>query len=251
MTRPNGAVLWSGASLLDGAPIVVIATGLASGSTNSKTGPMVQTYILRQDVAPTEAVRTGVDGSICGDCPHRGRTVTLGDAVRNVGRTCYVNVGQGPQAVWRTWERGGYPDQRGQLELVGAARVVRLGTYGDPAAVPAWVWGALVSKAVAHTGYTHQWRKSQALRSLCMASADSPEDAAEAQAAGWRTFRVALPCHPEKLPGEVTCPASAEAGRKLVCADCRACGGADGRKGSIVIQAHGGFAVMANVRKLA
>ena len=49
---------------------------------------------------------------------------------------------------------------------------------------------------------------------------------------------------------ESLCPASAEAGKKLTCEQCLACGGADGRKGSIYIPAHGGFAVMANVRKL-
>ena len=51
------------------------------------------------------------------------------------------------------------------------------------------------------------------------------------------------------MPNEVRCPASEEAGRKLTCEECKACGGADGRKSSIVIQAHGGFAVMANVKK--
>jgi hypothetical protein len=48
---------------------------------------------------------------------------------------------------------------------------------------------------------------------------------------------------------EAICPASAEAGHKLKCADCLACGGQNGRRGSIVIQAHGGFAVMANVNR--
>jgi hypothetical protein len=129
--------------------------------------------------------------------------------------------------------------------------VVRLGTYGDPAAVPAWVWESLTRDCVAHTGYTHQWRRCDvALRSLVMASADSVQDATEAHAAGWRTFRVAMPCDAPKLAGEAICPASAEAGKKLTCEQCRACNGVGtGRRGSIVIQAHGGFAVMANVRR--
>ena len=69
---------------------------------------------------------------------------------------------------------------------------------------------------------------------------------------GWRTFRVSL--DPERDPlrkGEALCPASAEAGKKLTCAQCLACGGADGRRSSIYIPAHGGFAVMANVRRRA
>ena len=71
----NGYILWEGASLIDGAPIVVIATGFASRSTNRKTGGMVQTYILRRDIDPVSAVQSGDDASICGDCPHRGIVV--------------------------------------------------------------------------------------------------------------------------------------------------------------------------------
>jgi len=67
----RGLELWRGASRLDGAPIVAIATGLAAPSSNPKTGPMVQTWILRADVAPHEAQRDGRDASVCGDCPLR------------------------------------------------------------------------------------------------------------------------------------------------------------------------------------
>lgn len=247
MTRkaaaPTGVILWRGPSLIDGAPIVLIASGLAKGSRNAKTGAMVQTYVLREDLSPVEAIRSGADASICGDCPHRGATAN------GKGRTCYVNVAQGPLVTWKTFKRGRYP-AAADVAAIGAGRIVRLGTYGDPAAVPAEVWRALTSQCVAHTGYTHQWRRAPALRGLCMASADSAEDAREAQAAGWRTFRVALPCDAPKLERESVCPASAEAGRKLTCATCQACSGANGRRGSIVIQAHGGFAVMANVGRV-
>lgn len=239
----NGAIIYKGPSLLDGAPIVAIATGLERSSKNAKTGDMLQTYILREDIAPTEAVTTGQDSSICGQCPHRGR----GDGK---GRTCYVNVGQGPQAVWKAYKRGSYESVM-DIAPLGVKRVVRLGTYGDPAAVPVQIWLDLTKECVAHTGYTHQWRNAPQLRTLCMASADSVADAAEARLQGWRTFRVAMPCDTPKMSGESVCPASAEAGKILACAECRACGGADGRKGSIVIQAHGGFSVMNNVRKAA
>lgn len=261
MKKPNAVVLWRGPSLLDGAPIVVIVSGLASGSSNSKTGAMLQTYILREDIAPTDAVRTGADASICGDCPHRGN----GDGK---GRTCYVNVGQGPLSTWRAFKRGRYPDAirfanlyfapdaRGLLaygtSCIGKGALVRLGTYGDPAAVPVHVWEAITKFATGHTGYTHQWRRAPHLAHLCMASADSVADAQDAHRAGWRTFRVAMPCDAPRMAGESICPASAEAGKKLTCAQCLACGGArDNRRGSIVIQAHGGFAVMANVARRA
>ena len=260
MAKSNGAVLWQGASLLDGAPIVVIATGLAASSSNRKTGAMVQTYILRTDVDPIAALRIGADVSICGQCVHRGVRQALGPLEPgqassyadgpHKARTCYVNVGQGPLGVWRAWKRGRYAE-RGQgwqaISHLGRGKLVRLGTYGDPAAVPDFVWRELTLYASGHTGYTHQWRHAPQLRTLCMASADSLIDAREAQAAGWRTFRVAMPCDPGKQDKESVCPASAEAGKKLTCAQCMACGGADGRRGSIVINGHGGFAVMTHI----
>jgi hypothetical protein len=43
--RVAGVILWQGASLIDGAPIVHVATAFA-GSDNDKTGVMVQTFIL-------------------------------------------------------------------------------------------------------------------------------------------------------------------------------------------------------------
>lgn len=251
--KPNGVILWRGASLIDGAPIVAIATGLASRSSNRKTGAMVQTYILREDQSPIDAARNGADASICGDCPHRGTLTRQSDGrLKNIGRTCYVNLGQGPLGVWRAYHRGRYPNQATtQLRVeAGRGRIVRLGTYGDPAAVPPGVWLALTLEATGRTGYTHQWRTApKLLQKLCMASADSEAAAAEAQAAGWRTFRVAMPGDLARTPVEAICPASKEAGKKLTCAQCLACSGATGRRGSIVIQAHGGFAVMANVAK--
>ena len=258
--KANGAILWRGPSLIDGAPIVVIAVGLSNASSNRKTGAMLQTYILREDIDPNHAARVGADASICGDCPHRGKLKQMPDyTLRNVGRTCYVNIGQGPLGVWRAYKRGRYIEAT-DIDALGAGRVVRLGTYGDPAAVPAYVWARLTHHATGRTGYTHQWRNVngrmpwdhvQALKGLCMASADTEQDATDAQALGWRTFRVAMPGDLARTPVEAICPASKEAGKKLTCAQCLACSGATGRRGSIVIRAHGGFAVMANVIKRA
>lgn len=100
----NGAILWEGESAIDGAPIQVIATGLKSASTNTKTGALIQTWILRRDVSPVEAIHSGADRSICGDCPHRGRV----ENGRNRGRSCYVTVFQAPRNVWDTARRGRY-----------------------------------------------------------------------------------------------------------------------------------------------
>ena len=71
LPRANGYVLYRGPSKIDGKPIVMIATGFKTGSGNVKTGAMIQTWILREDVEPHTAQKTGDDESICGNCPHR------------------------------------------------------------------------------------------------------------------------------------------------------------------------------------
>lgn len=229
----NGLVLYRGPSMIDGAPIVVIATGLKNGSSNVKTGDLIQTWILREDVSPTDAVNSGDDVSICGTCPHRG---TIVDG-RNVGRSCYVTIFQAPLNVWKTYKRGGYEDaglgapHEGNLDRAYAARIafqgrrVRLGAYGDPAAVPFWIWDCALSWSQANTGYTHQWRVCDPqFARYVMASCDNAQDYVDAKASGYRTFRVRAAG--EALNArEVVCPASAEAGHKTTCAACVACGG--------------------------
>ena len=233
--RPiTGMIIYRGPSLLDGAPIVAIATGLDGKHRNSKTGNMVQTWIMRDDIAPHLALKTGDDVSVCGNCQHRPAN----------GGSCYVRVFQAPLVVWKAMHRGIYAMAEGldAIRDAGRSRVVRVGSYGDPAAVPASVWRALVSEAQAHTGYTHQWRNAPELAALLMASADSPEEAIEAQALGFRTFRVRAASEPV-LAREFVCPASKEAGAKTNCASCRACGGnASKAKASPVIIAHGATA---------
>lgn len=236
MAAPNGVVIYQGPSEIDGAPIVVVATGLAKGSTNTKTGAMIQTWILRQDVDPVRATHTGQDESICGACPHRG-TIEGG---RNKGRSCYVTVFQAPLNVWRSWKRGIYPvASLDQLAEIFAGRILRLGSYGDPGAVPLPVLAASTSRALAVNGYTHQWRARPELASWCMASADSTEERAAAKLLGFRTFRVGR-LGEVRQAGEIACPASAESGHRTTCADCRACGGLSARaKRDVVIQVHG------------
>lgn len=235
--KPNGVVLYEGPSVLDGSPIVCILTGLNRPSQNPKTGPMLQTWILRADKHPTEAVTDGSDVAICGDCPLRG---SFKD------RKCYVNVPQGPQAVWKAWKRGAYPIW-GEVSVGGYIQesAIRFGSYGDPAAVPFFVWQWLEFHSESNTGYTHQWRSSNfdvRILELCMASVETQADIEELHRLhpGARYFRVRLPGE-EKGAKEVQCPASEEGGKRTTCYRCGLCdGGSKGR--SVSIEAHGAFA---------
>src|SRR5882724_6636298 len=101
-TKPSGHIIYSGPSLLDGSPIVVVAI---IKSKNTKTANMIQTYIIRSDMDPREANRTGADFAICGHCPHRGMATAVVTGLAKK-RTCYVLLGQGPLVVFRTMQRG-------------------------------------------------------------------------------------------------------------------------------------------------
>jgi hypothetical protein len=95
--------------------------------------------------------------------------------------------------------------------------IVRIGSYGDPAAVPLHIWQDFVQGTAGHTGYTHQWRTAYpGLREFCMASVDTPSELMEA-------------------------PASHEGGQKVNCDKCKACSGTSGHRNltGITIIAHG------------
>ena len=236
MKKTNCYIIYRGPSELDGEPIVVVATGFAKGSTNTKTGGgLIQTWILRDDIDPVVAANTGADSAICGQCPHRGVVIDG----KNVGRSCYVTLFQAPLNVWRTLHRGNYPMADDLAELFDG-RGVRLGAYGDPAAVPLKVWQAVMSRAAFGTGYTHQWLTAPlGFAEYVMASCDSATERAMAVAMGYRTFTVRAASDP-LAKGEITCPASAEAGHKTTCDKCKACGGtASKAKCNISIIAHG------------
>jgi len=228
VSKPNGAVIYRGPSQIDGKPIVAIATGLAHASANPKTGDMVQTWILREDVPPLEAGKTGEDASICGGCKHRP----------TAGGTCYVSIFQGPRSVWAAYKRESYPilAPEDAAQLV-AGRKVRLGAYGDPCAVPLQVWRAFIAQASGHTGYTHQWRGrcAEGFQSLIQASVDTEREHTAARAKGWATFRVRSASDPI-LAGEFVCPASDEGGHVATCETCGAC---NGRGAQVVIVVHG------------
>jgi hypothetical protein len=222
------AIIYNGPSLLDGKPIVVIAT---YSNRNTKTGKVVQTYILRSDINPLEASKTGEDFSICGSCPMRGEVTT--DPKRKIakGRKCYVNLGQGVLIVFKSFLRGVY--QEGDPRTMGRGRFVRVGTYGDPAAVPSEVWDELLAECETWTAYTHQkpWRPD-----IAMQSADSYDEAKAHWAEGRRTFRVIVDLGDIDKSKETLCPASKEAGRRVQCTACKLCKGSSLAKSIAIVE---------------
>ena len=247
-------LIWQGPSQLDGQDIIVLATGVpkaprlkrdgtpyktraskTKASANAKTGDMIQIHILVSDVNPTAALKSGADISICGVCPHKsvaaggsGACYTHGNLRRGFAQTGTYNAHM---------EHGSAPFD---LERFRGMRV-RFGAYGDPAAAPFAIWQAIAAVAAGVTGYTHQWRAADiGFANFCMASADSADEGRQARKMGYRNFIVRAPGE-AKPRGAVVCPASAEAGKRTVCASCMQCGGnGNGRTNDITIIAHGG-----------
>jgi len=220
----NSAVVWRGPSLFTGDPVQIVATGIESPSVNEKTGPMVQVSIVRQDGAPLSHFGTEREAAICGTCPLQGR---------GGKRICYVH--------WAAWLLGQHMADYPVVTLAEAAyalvgKQVRIGTYGDPAAVPVEVWAVLLGGTAGWTGYTHAWRTCDLrLRWLCMASVETREDYLTARERGWRTFRVKMPWM-DLYPGEVLCPNESSG---VQCINCGLCPGRSRPAKSIAINAHG------------
>jgi len=225
-TKPLGVILYEGPSQLDGKPIVVVAT---FSSKNEKTGNMIQTWILQQDLDPVNSVKNGLDGTVCGTCRFAG------------GRGCYVNVGQAPLAVWSGYHRGIYPvyDPAAHAGLFTGRRI-RIGSYGDPAAVPVERFHRILARCSGHTGYTHQWRTHPEYRGTLQASCDNAQDYDDATAQGWKCFTVIESYGMDLVQGEtvmtdlgVVCLSESHG---KTCAECKLC---TGSRANIVIAAHG------------
>ena len=232
-------IIYEGPSMIDGAPIVCIAQ---RNSGNRKTGDMVQTFIIRSDIDPITASRTGGDHAVCGTCPHRGKAHD-GDNGQAIGRTCYVTLAHAPLGKYKAYKRGAYPTASGHAAIaaIGAGRMVRLGTYGDMSAIPSYVTDSLLSDAKGWTAYTHQndCATAHTNANIYMTSADSKPAALKAWERGERTFRV-IPSVDDLIKGkEILCPASDEAGKRVQCDACGLCAGASIKAKSIAIVAHG------------
>lgn len=209
--RKESIVVWRGPSNLNGAPIEAI---LSFGSRNTKTGDLAQLWILPTSADPAEAQRTGEDAAVCGDCPMRPAHAEMRRA-SGVRHGCYVKTSRAPLSTWRAARRK-RPDLASAVEAVRGLKL-RLGAYGDPAALPEDVIRALCGAASGWTGYTHSPSAAPYLRGFVMASAETTLDSLRLRRQGWRTFRQGA-----TGPGEVTCPATTH---DVQCADCMLCDG--------------------------
>jgi hypothetical protein len=265
----RGVVAWQGPSRIDGAPIMIVFNRLtfdggidrrrrnsphvgpdrrfmrgtgrksAHASANAKTGAMVQSFIMRRDIAPHIAIKTGQDSSVCGNCPLRP---VNREALKAEGKKpCYVRVWQSPRSVFAAYHNGRYliagvdfPARL--LSQIFAGMRIRLGSYGDPYAVPSRILKSVTLHAKSITGYSHQWQRPNTgiLSRFCMASVDNPADKAKAESKGFRTFRVRRDSEPLES-NEIVCPASKEAGVKTNCASCGLCRGAAQAKSTAII----------------
>lgn len=221
----SSIVLWEGQSLLNDDPIVVILTGLMRPSTNRKTGPMIQSWVLHQQVTPIHAVKSGKDQAICGNCPLRGPG------------GCYVDL-RTVNAIWRAYKQGTYPKLSGDdLSLIAALRrPLRITSYGDAAATPFEVWEPLLEACPRHTGYTHQWRTcDRRWQKYLLASIEDAADIEPASQAGWRTARV-LASEEQPTSTERICLHDED--NSVLCYSCNLCDGA-GHKPNIAFPVHG------------
>jgi hypothetical protein len=221
-------IIYKGPSLLDGKPIVVIGT-YSNG--NPKTGAVLQTYILCEDINPLEASKTGADYSICGDCVMRGTPTDDPNRKQAKDRDCYVKLGQGVLSVYRAYLKGIY--QPVPPLILGYKRFVRVGTYGDPSAAPQQVWEELLSEASDWTAYSHQsgWRPD-----IAMQSVNSHTEARVYWSLGMRTFRVIANLNELDRSNETLCPASKEAGRRVQCTSCKLCKGSTLAKSIAIVE---------------
>ena len=234
MSAPPGYVLYDGPSRLgDGDSIVAILT---MKSENRKTGNMPQVWMLRKDRAPTTASLEGTDDAVCAQCSLRLYLARGNPKKKN----CYVTLIHGPNQIWKAYHAGNYSNIWPYL----VDDPVRIGSYGDPAAVPLSVWKAFTARCYrGYTMYTHQWRRFSGLRHYAMASVDSAAEQHRAAQQGWRTFRIIQEedTHPNNHIKEITCPATPEAGHRTTCKKGRICDGKKGeydRRKHITVAAH-------------
>jgi hypothetical protein len=196
--------------------VVLVLTNIRGGSRNAKTGDMIQSWVFDRT-----KLTERVFGAKCEECPMVSQ--------------CYVMKGtQAHNSVRRATLKalgllsGNTSYKVTTLESVLpmlAGRPIRLGSYGDPSAIPLDDLRALVSASSGHTGYTHFWRTSDPDYSeFLMASVEDLASEMLAQSLGYRTYRVLRKQESQHEVSErsILC---LEKSAGLSCADCLVCSG--------------------------
>lgn len=160
--------------------IVVIAL---DGSSNRKTGPGVQVWILDRTMHPSDSRRSGTDAKRqCRGCPLSSY------------RGCYV-IDMPLISIWKKYQAGDYPKHGpGSQEFrdLFYGKYVRLGAYGNPSLIPLRTVKKIAGLARRITGYFHDWHlmpapRARAYGQFLMASTH-PHDVKRAWRLGLRTF---------------------------------------------------------------
>jgi len=196
-------------------------------SNNVKTGDMAQIWIMRNDIDPVQAIKENKDDVICFDCPHRKN------------RSCYVNAGQAPLQIYRSYKKGIYKSlDLNKLSQALKFKNVRFGAYGEPVLIPLKIVKHIIKSCMSYTGYTHQWHnpKYKDYAPLFMASIDSDKQLKQTIKNGLRSFRVSN----NDLIGnnEIICP---NITKGITCNVCTLCDNQGRHKNakSIVVPVHG------------
>lgn len=265
-------ILYEGPSLLTGEEIFVIAT--VDG--NPKIGEMLCTWIMLIERPPHVAAFDGGDRAICGSCKYRSQVPATAAQLHTLEdlkklRTCYVRLTDDgsdgnppadekvpPSVIWQRYHDEFYPGRsyffsnewvlgERQFWQYRGEHPTRIGSYGDPAAVPTKVWQHLVKYAPNWTGYTHQWMEDACdpdLKKYCMASVDTRREWREAKDRGWTSF-IVLPESARgtaveeevKAGGAILCPMTAK--KPVTCKKCCLCRGNSGPSRDIYEFVHG------------
>ena len=224
MTEATRGIAFRQLSAIDKiTPIIVVFTGF-SGSSNLKTGDMVQSWIMLEHVEPVTAWQTHEDYAVCGNCSLRHGASDV---------RCYVNKGHAPLAVHRAYHRGKYLIVGKDISFEDAVERINMapnrgGSYGDPLSAP-----EIFSRLRPVTSYTHQWDQPVVgeliedgidVRRHNMASVDTIYQKRKANQLGWRTYRIVK--ENESLENdEIMWPWNPAEPRKVQCVSCGLCGG--------------------------
>jgi len=221
MNTETGYILHQG--ITNGHAFVAIAT---LQSKNVKTGNMVQIWFLLENQHPLDVKASGLDAAtICKDCPFAS------------GNGCYVNVGQAPSMVWKTFKACGYPVLHPyEYAKVFGGRKVRFGAYGNPSLLPLSIVKAIASVSRGWTGYFHDWKTNPYAKEYAnyfMVSTETESSYRLAKSLNYRVFHAS----PNKPESANECLNSTKG---ISCLNCLQCAGlSKSRLSDIWINPHG------------